>query len=106
VRTPVALVDGEQTSELARWVGLLDTANGIAVRESPETWLFPNVDPTLHLHRLPVGPWLGLDIQAASAKAASGSPTPSSMTRPVPSDASLRCSRSAPESPLRCRADK
>jgi hypothetical protein len=64
VRTPVALVDGEQTSELARWVGLLDTANGIAVRESPETWLFPNVDLTLHLHRLPVGPWLGLDIRA------------------------------------------
>lgn len=65
VRTPVPLVDGERSSELARWVGLLDTANGIAVRESPETWLFPNVDLTLHLHRLPVGPWLGLDIRAA-----------------------------------------
>jgi hypothetical protein len=63
VRTPIALVDGEEAGELARWVGLLDTANGMAVRESPEKWLFPNVDLTLHLHRVPVGPWLGLDIR-------------------------------------------
>lgn len=62
VSTPVPLLDGEETSELARWVGLLDTANGIAVRESPEKWLFPNVDLTLHLHRVPVGGWIGFDI--------------------------------------------
>lgn len=61
VRSPVALLEGEPVSDLAHWVGLVDTANGIAVRESPEKWHFPNVDLTLHLHRLPVGGWVGLD---------------------------------------------
>jgi hypothetical protein len=42
-------------------VGLVDTANGTGVRRSPREWMFPNVDLTLHLHRQPVGPWLGLD---------------------------------------------
>ncbi|SDZ17596.1 Thioesterase-like superfamily protein [Geodermatophilus africanus] len=59
--TPVALVADEPVSELARFVGLVDTANGIAVRRSPREWLFPNVDLTVHLHRQPVGPWVGLD---------------------------------------------
>jgi hypothetical protein len=59
--TPVALVAGEPVGELARFVGLVDTANGIAVRESPEAWMFPNVDLTIHLHRQPAGPWVGLD---------------------------------------------
>jgi hypothetical protein len=59
--TPVALVDGEPVSDLARFVGLVDTANGIGVRESPTAWMFPNVDLTVHLHRQPAGPWVGLD---------------------------------------------
>jgi hypothetical protein len=32
VRTPVALVEGEPVSDVARWVGLVDTANGLSVR--------------------------------------------------------------------------
>lgn len=63
VRTPLSLVDGEPVSDLARWVGLLDTANGIATRRSPQEWLYPNVDLTLHLHRQPRGPWVGLDTR-------------------------------------------
>ena len=63
VRSPVGLVEGEQASDVARWVGLVDTANGIAVRRSPEEWLFPNVDLTVHLHRLPSGPWVGFDTR-------------------------------------------
>jgi hypothetical protein len=59
--TPVTLVAGEPVSELARFVGLVDTANGIAVRRSPREWVFPNVDPTVHLQRQPVGDWVGLD---------------------------------------------
>lgn len=65
VRTPVHLVQGEQASSLASWVGLLDTANGTAVREAPHAWLYPNVDLTLHLHRLPVGAWVGLDTRVS-----------------------------------------
>ncbi len=61
VRSPLDLVAGEPVSDLARWVGLLDTANGLSVRESPEKWLFPNVDLTLHLHRQPAGRWVGFD---------------------------------------------
>ncbi len=59
--TPLSLVAGEQVSALARFIGLVDTANGICVREQPEQWHFPNVDLTVHLHRQPRGPWLGLD---------------------------------------------
>lgn len=65
VRTGHPLVAGEESTALAAWAGLLDTANGIAIRESPQEWLFPNVDLTLHLHRVPVGGWLGLRTQVA-----------------------------------------
>lgn len=61
MRTPIGLVGGETASDVARWVGLVDTANGISVRTSPREWLFPNVDLTIHLHRQPVGPWIGFD---------------------------------------------
>lgn len=65
VRTTHPLVAGEDSSPLAAWAGLLDTANGIAIRESPRDWLYPNVDLTLHLHRTPVGGWLGLQTSVA-----------------------------------------
>lgn len=62
IRSDLAVVADEPVSDLAQWVALLDTANGIVVRESPQKWLFPNVDLTLHLHRQPEGPWVGMDI--------------------------------------------
>lgn len=65
VRTEHPLVDAEESSDLARWVGLLDTANGTAVRQDPRDFLFPNVDLTLHLFRRPEGPWLGLDTRVS-----------------------------------------
>ena len=61
VRSPLRLVEGEPVSDLASWAALIDTANGIAVREDPREWMFPHVDLTLHLHRVPRGPWVGLD---------------------------------------------
>jgi hypothetical protein len=30
-------------------------------RQSPKEWAFPNLDLQIHLHRLPRGPWLGLE---------------------------------------------
>lgn len=65
VRTSYPLVAGEETTDLARWCGMLDVANGIVGRQSPQEWLFPNVDLTLHLHRQPAGPWVGLDTQVS-----------------------------------------
>ncbi|WP_306207905.1 thioesterase family protein [Actinoplanes sp. RD1] len=61
VGTGTALVAGEAVSPLADFVKVVDTANGIAVRESPKEWMFPNLDLTIHLHRQPAGPWTGLD---------------------------------------------
>ena len=50
---------------MASFVKLLDTANGVAVRESPLEWMFPNVDLTVHLFRQPEGHWVGLDTTVA-----------------------------------------
>ncbi|MBV2357364.1 thioesterase family protein [Streptomyces sp. J2-1] len=61
ISSPLDLVAGERIGALASFCTYLDTANGIAVRESPTEWMFPNVDLTLHLHRQPVGDWTGLD---------------------------------------------
>ena len=59
------LVEGEESTEFARWAGLMDVANGIAVRAEPTEWLYPNVDLSLHLFRRPEGQWLGLDTQVS-----------------------------------------
>lgn len=59
--TDVELVAGVPVGALARFVGLVDTANGIAVRRPPSEWVFPNLDLTVHLHRQPVGLPVGLD---------------------------------------------
>ena len=64
VSTAHALVDGEEASPAASYIALIDTANGLAARESPGSWLYPNVDLTLHLHRQPEGRWVGLDSTA------------------------------------------
>lgn len=61
ITTPIELVAGETSSELANYVALVDTANGIATRQPPGEWLYPNVDLTIHLHRQPQGRWVGLD---------------------------------------------
>jgi hypothetical protein len=59
--TDVQLLEGEPSSDLARYVGLVDTANGIAVRQPPSRWMFPNVDLSIHLFRSPAWGWVGLD---------------------------------------------
>ncbi|MFF2274117.1 thioesterase family protein [Agromyces sp. NPDC058136] len=61
ITTEVALVDGEEAGPLASYVALIDTANGIAVREHPSEWMFPNLDLTIHFFRRPEGRWNGFD---------------------------------------------
>lgn len=61
LRTPYGLIEGEDSTDLARFVGLVDTANGIGPRRPPTEWMFPNTDLTIHLHRAPRMPWVGLD---------------------------------------------
>jgi acyl-CoA thioesterase len=61
--TGCALIEGVAVDPTAAWITLVDTANGVAVREHPTRWMFPNVDLTIHLHRAPAGGWLGLDTE-------------------------------------------
>jgi hypothetical protein len=65
IGTGLDLVAGQPSSRLASFVALVDTANGIAVRQSPTEWMFPNVDLTIHLQRQPEGRWTGLDTTVA-----------------------------------------
>jgi hypothetical protein len=61
LRTDVDLVAGENVGPVASFIALVDTANGIAVRQQPGEWMFPNLDLTIHLYRQPTGPWVGFD---------------------------------------------
>ncbi|MGY0064975.1 thioesterase family protein [Streptomyces sp. LZ34] len=61
VSTPLTLVHGEHSSALANYIALVDTANGIAVRQPPTQWMYPNVDMSVYLYRRPEGRWTGLD---------------------------------------------
>lgn len=72
VTTGHALVEGEEVSPLASFVALIDTANGIAVRQEPTKWMFPNVDLTIHLHRQPEGDWTGLDTRVTFGSSGQG----------------------------------
>ena len=59
-RTAYPLVDGEESTDTARFLLHVDTANGMSVRQDPREWMFPNVDLTVHLHRRPRYGWVGL----------------------------------------------
>ena len=65
LRNPYGMVHGQVTPDVVRLVGMMDAANGIATRVPPggDSWMFPNVDLQVHLHRLPRGEWLGLDTR-------------------------------------------
>lgn len=63
LRSDKTLVEETTSCNLVRFIGLVDTANGIAVRVPPTTWMFPNTDLTIHLYRTPAGPWVGFDTE-------------------------------------------
>ena len=65
LRSRVGLVEGEHTSAAAGLFGLIDTANGVAVRAQPGEVMFPNTDLTVHLFRPPTGQWLGLQTEVS-----------------------------------------
>ncbi len=72
ISTPVELVAGEPSSPHASFIALVDTANGIAVRQDPTAWMFPNTDLTIHLFRRPEGRWTGLDTRVSFGPAGHG----------------------------------
>ena len=42
---------------------MLDSANGISCSLDFRSWTFVPVDLTLNLHRMPHGPWFGMDAR-------------------------------------------
>lgn len=63
VHTDVPLLGGEEVSPLARTAGLIDIANGMAIRADPKDVQYPNIDLTAHLVRQPTGEWVGFDTR-------------------------------------------
>ncbi|MEJ1180660.1 MULTISPECIES: thioesterase family protein [unclassified Pseudarthrobacter] len=63
LRTAHPLTDAADTGDLARLMGMVDTANGIAARVPPgkDSYAFPNLDLQIHMYRRPQGEWLGLE---------------------------------------------
>ena len=70
LRPRVDLVDGEPLTPVARALAVADSCNGLSAVVDPRRITFVSADLTVHLHRPPVGEWIGLD--AASTLEPSG----------------------------------
>ncbi|MGH3434975.1 MAG: thioesterase family protein [Sciscionella sp.] len=60
-RQRVDLVEGEEPTSWQRTLAVADSGNGISGLLDPREWYFINTELTVHLHREPVGEWIGLD---------------------------------------------
>ena len=60
------LLPGVAPSPLARACAAADFANGLSWILPFGEWLFVNTELTVHLHRQPVGEWIGLDARTIS----------------------------------------
>lgn len=59
------LVEGVDVHPAAAYLGVVDTANGVATRLDPARWMFPNTDLSIHLVREPAAGWVGFDTAVA-----------------------------------------
>ena len=66
ITTDIDVIEDETPSSFVKFVGLADTANGVAPVAEPhaDNVFFANVDLTIHFLREPVGQWLGLATSA------------------------------------------
>lgn len=62
-RLQVPVVEGRPTSPAMRAVAAADFGNGLSWVLPAERYLFANADLSLHLHRQPIGEWIGLMAQ-------------------------------------------
>jgi len=65
LRTRCALVAGEEDPPVAGFLKLVDTANGLVIREQPGSVFFANVDLTVHFFRQPEAGWVGFDTRVS-----------------------------------------
>lgn len=64
-RQRIPLVAGEEPTQLQRLMTVADSASGVSSWLDPARWLFINTELTVHLHREPVGEWIGMDANTA-----------------------------------------
>lgn len=64
MRLPVPVIAGETSSNTVQIATLADFGNGVGQLRLNENTGSINSDITLYLHRVPVGPWLGLDSRS------------------------------------------
>lgn len=62
-RLVVPFVEGMPTSPAMRAIAAADFGNGLSWVLPAKRFVFANADLSLHLHRLPVGEWIGLQSQ-------------------------------------------
>ena len=72
MRMRVPLLDGERASPLAVAAGAADFANGVSRVLPFDEYLFINADLDLHVHRPPLGEWVGLDARTTLAAGGAG----------------------------------
>lgn len=69
ISNQIEMVKGKETSPFVKLMGMVDTMNGLVVRQdSPFEYAFPNVDLQIHLYRLPSSFYLGFDVQQQYGK--------------------------------------
>ncbi len=61
LRMRVPLIEGERPSPLQRVLAAADSGNGISATLDFRSYVFINVDLTVHLNRMPAGVWVCLD---------------------------------------------
>lgn len=64
-RPTMPLVAGEDTTDIEHVMCVADIANGVGAVLEPHEWRFLNTDVVTHLHRRPVGQWIGVSAQAS-----------------------------------------
>jgi hypothetical protein len=64
-RARLPLVAGEEMTPVERVMSVADIANGVGAVLEPEQWRFLNTDLVTHLHRRPVGEWIGVAADAS-----------------------------------------
>ncbi|HTO16211.1 MAG TPA: thioesterase family protein [Edaphocola sp.] len=73
ISNELEMIEDQETSSFVKLMGMVDTMNGLAVRQDSNfEYAFPNVDLQIHLYRLPIGKWLGMEVQQQYGKSGVG----------------------------------
>ena len=72
VRPRPRLIDEVEVSPVARLLGAIDVANGLAPLAEPHEVAYPNLDFSAHLFRDPVGEWIGLETRVSFGDTGAG----------------------------------